>query len=233
MKHLTIAFLAATALFTVSACKKKGGGAGEAMAKMSEFADEMCKCKDKPCADKVQESMTKWATDMAAKAPKNQATEVPSEADKDKMRETSTKMAKCMTAAMGAGDPGGGSAAVAGEPQGTDKPAEVKPAAGAGFASDADYEAKGFAAFDKMMAIFAAAGTDCDKLAADMTTFITENKEMMEAADAYEAAHPDAKKALDAKMQAKMKEGEGKMGAAMEACKDSKALADAMSKLPE
>ncbi len=104
MKNLTIAFLATASLLSVSACKKKGGGAGEAMAKMGEFADEMCKCKDKACADKVQESMTKWSADMAANAPKDQATEVPSEADKDKMRETSTKLAGCMSKAMGAGD---------------------------------------------------------------------------------------------------------------------------------
>ena len=65
MKNLTIAFLAAASLFTVGACKKKGGGdAGEAMAKMEEFSNDMCKCKDKACADKVQEGMTKWSTDQ-------------------------------------------------------------------------------------------------------------------------------------------------------------------------
>src|SRR5665647_769315 len=100
MKNLTIAFLAAASLFTVGACKKKGGGdAGEAMAKMSEFADDMCKCKDKACADKVQEGMTKWSTDMAAKGGAKKD-EKPDEASMKKMTEIGQKYAECMTKAM-------------------------------------------------------------------------------------------------------------------------------------
>ena len=123
MKNLTIAFLAAASLFTVGACKKKGGGdAGEAMAKMSEFADDMCKCKDKACADKVQEGMTKWSTDMAAKGGAKKADEKPDEAMMKKMTEVGQKYAECMTKAMtpagdmagsAAADPAGGSAAAA------------------------------------------------------------------------------------------------------------------------
>ena len=114
MKNLTIAFLAAASLFTVGACKKKGGGdAGEAMAKMEEFSNDMCKCKDKACADKVQEGMTKWSTDMAAKGGKKD--EKPDEASMKKMTEIGQKYAECMTKAMTpvAADPVSGSAAAA------------------------------------------------------------------------------------------------------------------------
>ena len=67
MKNLTIAFMAVAALTSVG-CKKKGGGAGEAMAKMAEFKDKMCACKDKKCADDVQDQMNKWSAENAKNA---------------------------------------------------------------------------------------------------------------------------------------------------------------------
>jgi hypothetical protein len=140
MKNLTIAFLAAASLFTVSACKKKsGGGAGEAMAKMSEFADEMCKCKDKACADKVQEGMTKWSTDMAAKGGDKKADEKPDEATMKKMTEVGQKYAECMTKAMtpaAAGDVGS-----AADPA-TGSGAAADPAAAGGAAAGGDLPAE-------------------------------------------------------------------------------------------
>src|SRR6266511_4042001 len=62
MKKITLAFAIAMA-FVSFGCKKKGGGGGaaEAMAKMSEFKDEMCKCKDAKCAQDVSDKMTKWS----------------------------------------------------------------------------------------------------------------------------------------------------------------------------
>ena len=67
MKNLTIAFIATASLFAVGACKKKGGGdAGEAVAKMTEFKDQMCACKDKACADKVKEEFMGWVMKNAA-----------------------------------------------------------------------------------------------------------------------------------------------------------------------
>ncbi len=141
MKNLTIAFLAAASLLTVGACKKKGGGgAGEAMAKMGEFADDMCKCKDKACADKVQEGMTKWSTDMAAKGGEK-STEKPSEADMKKMTEVGQKYAECMTKAMTpAADPAMGSAAAA-DPA-TGSAAAADPAAAGGAAAGGDLPAE-------------------------------------------------------------------------------------------
>ena len=57
MKNLSIAVLAALSILSFAGCKKKGGS--DVAAKMGEFRDQMCKCTDKACADKVMESMTK------------------------------------------------------------------------------------------------------------------------------------------------------------------------------
>ena len=116
MKNLMIGFAMVLALGTVG-CKKKGGSdAANAMAKMQEFADEMCKCKDAKCAQDVSDKMTKWGQEQS----KNQK-EPPkmNEADTAKAQEIGKKMGECMTKAMGAGgamgggDMGAGSAAPA------------------------------------------------------------------------------------------------------------------------
>ena len=100
MKKLTLAFMVAMA-FVSFGCKKKGaGGAGEAMAKMSEFKDEMCKCKDAKCAQDVSDKMTKWSQEQSKtqKEPPKM-----SEEDTKKAAAIGEEMGKCMQAAMGAG----------------------------------------------------------------------------------------------------------------------------------
>ena len=120
MKNLTLAFMVAMA-FVSFGCKKKGagGGAGEAMAKMSEFKDEMCKCKDAKCAQDVSDKMTKWGQEQS----KNQK-EPPkmNEADTKKAQEIGTRMGECMQKAMTPAAPpaGEGSAAA---PEGSAAPA--------------------------------------------------------------------------------------------------------------
>ena len=109
MKNLTIALMA-TAAFASVGCKKKGGGAGEAMAKMTEFKDKMCACKDAKCAQGVQEEMTKWSQEMAKNAG-DKKPEPMSEEDTKKYSEATTKMAECAQKAMGAGGADPGSAA--------------------------------------------------------------------------------------------------------------------------
>src|SRR5262249_20716450 len=37
----------------------------KALAKMTEFRDQMCACKDTACAQHVQDDMSKWSADMA------------------------------------------------------------------------------------------------------------------------------------------------------------------------
>lgn len=121
MKNLAIAFMVVLAFGTVG-CKKKGGSdAANAMAKMQEFADEMCKCKDAKCAQDVSDKMTKWGQEQS----KNQK-EPPkmNEADTAKAQEIGKKMGECMTKAMGAGgamgggDMGGSAAAGSAAPAG-------------------------------------------------------------------------------------------------------------------
>jgi hypothetical protein len=157
MKNITIAFLAAASLLSFGACKKKGGGdAGEAMAKMGEFKDQMCKCADKACADKVQASMTDWSASMAKKGGDKEAK--PDEATMKKMTEIGEEYGKCMAKAMGAGgdappaDPAAGSAAAADPAAGS-----AAPAAGGGDlpAECNDYKA----AIEKL--------ATCDKLPAE------------------------------------------------------------------
>jgi hypothetical protein len=119
MKNLTIALMAAAA-FTSVGCKKKGGGAGEAMAKMTEFKDKMCACKDAKCAQGVQEEMTKWSQDMAKNAG-DKKPEPMSEEDQKKYSEATTALADCQSKAMGGGGDmaGSGSAAQAGSADGS------------------------------------------------------------------------------------------------------------------
>jgi hypothetical protein len=135
MKNLTIAFLATASIFAVGACKKKGGGdAGEAVAKMTEFKDEMCKCKDKACADKVQESMTKWSTEMAAKAGDKKEPAKADEATMKKMTEVGQQYGECMTKAMSAGaeTPPAGSGSDTAAPAGSGSDTAAAPAGGGG-----------------------------------------------------------------------------------------------------
>ena len=126
MKKISIAFLAAMSLASFG-CKKKSG-AGEAMAKMGEFKDHMCACKegDKDCAMKVQKEMADYA-----EANKDMKDQKMSDEDMKKATEIGMEMAKCSAKAMGAPAMGGAPAAPAG-----DKPAGDKPAEGAAPAGD-------------------------------------------------------------------------------------------------
>ena len=111
MNKLMFAFAATAALMSFG-CKKKsdGGGSGAAMAKMTEFKDKMCACKDADCAKKVNDEMNTWSQEQA----KNQKEPVKlSDADQKKATEIGTQMAECMqkaTAAAGSADAGSAAA---------------------------------------------------------------------------------------------------------------------------
>jgi glycerol dehydrogenase-like iron-containing ADH family enzyme len=129
MKNLSIAVLAALSIMSFAGCKKKGG-AGDAIAKMTEFKDQMCKCADKACAEKVTEGMTKWGQEMAKEAADKDSK--LSEEDTKKMAAATEEMTKCMTKAMMAGGAMTPPPAAAAAPAG-DKPADpAAPAAPAG-----------------------------------------------------------------------------------------------------
>ena len=112
-------------------------------------------------------------------------------------------------------------------------PAATAPAAAGPVTSADDYQTRGTALLDKMTAIFAADGKDCAKIAADVSKYVDDNKAEIDAVTAYEKAHPADKKAWDEKNKAKTDDFMAKAGPAMDACKDNKALQDAMAKLPE
>jgi hypothetical protein len=97
--------------------------------------------------------------------------------------------------------------------------------------NDADYESKVTAFMDKYIAVLAADGTDCGKLAKDINALIDDNKALMDNIDAYEKAHPEASKALDTKLEAKFKEEQDKLAPVRAACKESKELHAATSRM--
>ena len=143
MSKLMIGFVAALSLASFG-CKKKGGGAAaEALAKMEGFSKSMCECKDKACADKVNEEMTKWGTEMAKNAKPGDA-EKPDPDLAKKSADVMTKYTECMTKLMMAGA-GGGSDAAKPEPaagSGSDA-AKPEPAAGSGSDAKKDEPAAG------------------------------------------------------------------------------------------
>jgi hypothetical protein len=65
-----------------------------ALAKMCSFRDDMCSCKDKACADHVNEGFTNWMQDMA----KNARTDHNSTEDEAKaMADSATQYQECYT----------------------------------------------------------------------------------------------------------------------------------------
>jgi hypothetical protein len=75
----------------------------EALAKLEVFADEMCACTDRTCADGVSQEMAKWASEMKDEGQNIEPTE-------DEMKEVtriSEKLTSCTMQAMGSsGSPG-------------------------------------------------------------------------------------------------------------------------------
>lgn len=80
-----------------------GDRASEAVAKMEGFQKQMCDCKDKACADFVNEEMTKWGTEMARTAGAGDYDERPDPDLARKSADIMTKYTECMTKLMMAG----------------------------------------------------------------------------------------------------------------------------------
>ena len=109
--------------------------------------------------------------------------------------------------------------------------APAAPAAGASIASDDDYVSTASKMMDTMISVIKGAGTNCDKLADDITKMAADNGPTMKALQAYDTAHPDAKKKFDAAAADKTKAFEESVGPAMSACQNNKKVADAFEKL--
>ena len=69
-------------------------GNAAALAKMSQFADDMCRCADRACADLVTQQMSQWGQEMA-----KSAAEQPkmSEPDMKQMTAVAERLTRCMT----------------------------------------------------------------------------------------------------------------------------------------
>ncbi|MBA2543030.1 MAG: hypothetical protein H0V17_25540 [Deltaproteobacteria bacterium] len=80
-------------------------GASGAVAMMEAFSDRMCGCKDKACADQVNEDMSKWGTDMAKNAGAYDDERPDPELAK-KSADIMTRYTECMTKLMMAGTGG-------------------------------------------------------------------------------------------------------------------------------
>jgi hypothetical protein len=102
---------------------------------------------------------------------------------------------------------------------------------GTTIASDDDYIKGGVALLDKMITALKGAGTNCDKLAEDISKLITDNDADIKASQAYEKAHPEAKKKFEDATKDQMKAFEAAAGPALTACKDNKKVGEAFSKL--
>jgi len=82
--------------------------ADDPISKMEFFEKQMCDCKDKACADKVNEDMTRWGTEMARSASYDDERPDPDMAKR--AADIMTKYTECMTKLMmaGAGNYGNG-----------------------------------------------------------------------------------------------------------------------------
>lgn len=112
---------------------------------------------------------------------------------------------------------------------------KTAPAADTGAPKVADanqYETLGVDMTNKLLAIFAADGKDCDKLAADLTKFGEDNRKVFDSIKAFEKEHPDAEKAFNEKMKGREKEFEEKVGPAFEACQNHEGMKKAMQNMP-
>jgi hypothetical protein len=63
-----------------------------ALAKLSQFADDMCKCVDRECTERVTAAMTSWAQEMLAK---NTEEVAMTEADTRRMAEITERIGTC------------------------------------------------------------------------------------------------------------------------------------------
>jgi hypothetical protein len=69
--------------------------AGEALAKVEEFAGQMCGCRDKACADRVNDAYMKWGQDMASKAASMRDGERPDPSLTKKLTDAATRYTEC------------------------------------------------------------------------------------------------------------------------------------------
>ena len=77
------------------------GVIAEVMAKLEQFTDDMCACKDRACTDALTQELTRWSAEMGRAHPDLK----PSETEMEEVMRVSERLSKCMMAAMGHGSP--------------------------------------------------------------------------------------------------------------------------------
>ncbi|MDB4956824.1 MAG: hypothetical protein JWO36_4393 [Myxococcales bacterium] len=118
-------------------------------------------------------------------------------------------------------------APAAGDMKAGDKASEVKSTTGPTFATAAEYEAKTTPVMNAIIAAFVADGTNCDKLASDLSKLGVDNHDTLLAATAWEHANPAANRVLAWSSRPYLEAAVPSINA----CKEKPAFADAMSKL--
>lgn len=89
------------AMLLVVACsspKKKDDPEAALLARLTAFKDEMCRCTDAACSEKVQAGLSAWSRELAAKTTPHENVEVAK-----KMQVVAEEMAACMSRSMAAG----------------------------------------------------------------------------------------------------------------------------------
>lgn len=71
----------------------------DAIEKLGQFADDMCACTDKTCADTVTQDMTRWSAEMA----KDRDELKPTPEEMEQATRAAERLSKCMMTAMSAG----------------------------------------------------------------------------------------------------------------------------------
>ena len=84
-------------VLALSACKSERtprDRADKIVEEMGRFADRMCACRDRACADQVQAAMSAWSEQLAATYRSSELPE-PDEATKKRLTDAATKYAEC------------------------------------------------------------------------------------------------------------------------------------------
>jgi hypothetical protein len=92
-------WLVLASVAVAAGCKETSGGedrsGGDVVGEFSDIADAMCRCTDKPCAEKVNLRFEAWLT-------KNESAK-GSYSEQQRAKKIAERYTKCMMAAMGAG----------------------------------------------------------------------------------------------------------------------------------
>ena len=70
-------------------------GVAATLAKLRQFSDDMCSCKDRDCADRVVDEMMTWAQDLAAA---DQAHPRVNSAEDAEAKAATDRVSRCMSA---------------------------------------------------------------------------------------------------------------------------------------